>query len=269
MTESEIRSLVVSTAQKYLGCKESDGSHRKIVDTYNAHKPLARGYKVTYKDAWCATFVSTVAIKCGLTDIMPTECGCGQMVQLYYGIGRWQERDSYTPKIGDIIMYDWEDKGVGDNTGWPDHVGFVASIDGNMMQVIEGNINDSVGYRGMRVDGKYIRGYCVPNYASKASAEPAPKPVEPLKPTENNVVVDCAESFAKSVAGSYKVTAAMLNVRSGAGADKTILTTIPKGTVVQNYGYYTAVNGVKWLSILFTYKGKTYSGFASSKYLKK
>lgn len=272
MTESEIRNLVVSTAQKYLGCKESDGSHRKIIDTYNAHKPLARGYKVTYKDAWCATFVSTVGILCGLTDIMPTECGCGQMVQLYYGLGRWQERDSYTPKKGDIIMYDWDDNGVGDDTGWPEHVGIVASISGNIMQVIEGNINDSVGYRGMRVDGKYIRGYCVPNYASKASKEPAPKPKEPVatvKPTENKAVVDYAASFQKALAGSYKVTASMLNVRSGAGTQKSILTTIPKGTVVQNYGYYTAVNGVKWLSILFTHNGKTYSGFASSKYLKK
>ena len=269
MTETEIRNLVVETAKKYLGCKESDGSHRKIIDTYNAHKPLARNYKVTYKDAWCATFVSTVGILCDLVDIMPTECGCGQMVQLYYRIGRWQERDGYTPKKGDIIMYDWDDNGVGDDTGWPEHVGIVATISGKAMQVIEGNINDSVGYRNMTVDARYIRGYCVPDYASKASKEPAPKPEEPAKPTENKVTVDYAASFQKSLAGTYKVTASALNVRSGAGTNKAILTTIPKGTAVQNYGYYTTVNGVKWLSILFAHNGKTYSGFASSKYLKK
>ena len=43
MTEKELRGKVVKTAQAYLGCKESDGSHRKIIDGYNAHKPLARG----------------------------------------------------------------------------------------------------------------------------------------------------------------------------------------------------------------------------------
>lgn len=44
MTEKELRAKVVSIAEKYLGCKESNGSHRKIIDLYNSHKPLARGY---------------------------------------------------------------------------------------------------------------------------------------------------------------------------------------------------------------------------------
>ena len=48
MTEREIRNKVVAMAEAYVGCKESDGSHRKIIDGYNAHKPLARNYKVTY-----------------------------------------------------------------------------------------------------------------------------------------------------------------------------------------------------------------------------
>lgn len=60
--------------------KESDDNHKEIIDMYNSHKPLARGYAVTYTDAWCATFVSAVAIKCSLTDILPIECGCGQVM---------------------------------------------------------------------------------------------------------------------------------------------------------------------------------------------
>ena len=76
MTEKEIRAKVVNTAVAWLGCKESDGSHKKIIDVYNGHTPRARGYKVTYTDAWCATFVSAVAIKAGYTDIIPLECGC-------------------------------------------------------------------------------------------------------------------------------------------------------------------------------------------------
>ena len=41
--------------RSYLGCKEANGSHRKIIDLYNSHKPLARGYAVKYTDAWCST----------------------------------------------------------------------------------------------------------------------------------------------------------------------------------------------------------------------
>ena len=65
-------------------------------------------------------------------------------------------------------MYDWQDSGSGDNTGVPDHVGIVVSISGNTIRVIEGNISDSVGYRNIAVNGRYIRGYCLPDYASKA-----------------------------------------------------------------------------------------------------
>ena len=76
-----------------------------------------------------------------------------------------------------------------------------------------------------------------------------------------------AQSFLKSVAGTYKVTASALNVRNGAGINKKVLVKIPKDTVVQCYGYYTSYMGVKWLLIQFTYKGVLYTGFASSKYL--
>lgn len=177
MTENELRSKVVQTAQQYAGCKEADGSHKKIIDGYNAHKPLARGYAVKYTDAWCATFVSFVSIMCGITDIMPTECGCGAMIDLYKAKGRWQENDAYRPSPADVIMYDWQDSGVGDNTGYPDHVGIVVSVSGDTIKVIEGNISDRVGYRNIKVNGKNIRGYCLPDYASKATSQkPAQQP---------------------------------------------------------------------------------------------
>ena len=81
--EKDLRLQVVHTAQSWLGTKESDGSHRQIIDIYNAHTPLARGYAVTYEDAWCATFDSVVAIQCALTDLIPTECGCTPQIELF------------------------------------------------------------------------------------------------------------------------------------------------------------------------------------------
>ena len=56
------REKVVATAQRYIGCKESNGSHKKIIDIYNGHKPLARGYAVKYTDE---TFAEIFLLKMG------------------------------------------------------------------------------------------------------------------------------------------------------------------------------------------------------------
>lgn len=169
------RQVIVDKIKSWIGCKEGDAVHKHIIDTYNAHKPLAQGYKVKYTDAWCATTVSAAAIECGYTDIIPTECSCSRMIKLLQKKGIWQESDAYVPKAGDIIFYDWQDSGVGDNTGVPDHVGIVEKCDGNIIVVIEGNKNDGVERRSIQVNGKYIRGYGTPKYSSES------KPVTPKK----------------------------------------------------------------------------------------
>ena len=69
---------------------------------------------------------------------------------------------------GDLILYDWEDSGTGDNLGAPNHVGMVAGVTGNTIRVIEGNKGEAVARRTLAVNGRYIRGYCLPDYASKA-----------------------------------------------------------------------------------------------------
>lgn len=175
---SSQRDSIVAQARAWLGRKESDGSHKEIIDVYNSHKPLARGYAVKYTDAWCATFVSAVAIKCGLTDILPTECSCGEMIALLKKLGEWIENDAYVPKPGDVIFYDWQDSGSGDNTGWPDHIGIVEAISGSTITVIEGNKSNAVGRRTLQVNGKYIRGYGVPKYSGTSTT---PVPVTPTK----------------------------------------------------------------------------------------
>lgn len=171
MTEAELRQKLVETAKSYIGCKESDGSHRKIIDIYNAHKPLAVGYEVKYTDAWCSTFVSAMSILCGLTDILPTECGCGRHIELFKNLGEWVEEDGYVPSPGDVIFYSWNDSGSGDCTSGASHVGIVISCDGKTITVIEGNISDSVGYRSIAVNGRYIRGFGVPKYDKLAQEE--------------------------------------------------------------------------------------------------
>lgn len=168
------RNTIIKQAESWVGRKESDGSHQAIIDVYNSHKPLARGYRVKYTDAWCATFVSAVSIKCGYTAIIPTECGCPNMIQLFKKLGEWKEDDSYKPDPGDIIFYDWQDSGSGDNQGNPDHVGVVEKVSGDTITVIEGNKNNAVGRRTIKVNSRYIRGYGLPKYTEEKAVSKAP-----------------------------------------------------------------------------------------------
>lgn len=274
------RSKIVDQAKSWIGRKESDGSHKEIIDVYNGHKPLARGYKVTYTDAWCATFISACAIKCGYTEIIPTECSCEQMISLFKKLGAWVENDAYTPSTGDIIFYDWQDNGAGDNAGRSDHVGIVEKISGNTLVIIEGNCSDSVKRRTLKVNGQYIRGYGIPKYTAEASkpveiTKPTPAPVqnqakpEVTAPAKKQVkATDPARSRDDSLAGTYR-TEANLNMRHGAGTNKKVLKIIPKNTKVRNYGYYTDTANVRWLYVQVTIDNVVYSGFCSSKYLDK
>ena len=207
MTEAQIRQSVVATAKAWFGCKESDGSHRQIVDVYNSHRPLARGYALKYTDAWCAGFVSAVAIKLGLTDIMPTEVGVWNMIELYRKLGRWQESDSYVPKPGDVIMYAWSDNGVGDCTSGASHVGIVVACDGKTITVIEGNKANAVGYREIAVNGRYIRGFGLPDYASKATEN---EPVSPAPATNKEETIKMELRMLKRGMSGNDVRAAML-----------------------------------------------------------
>lgn len=172
MTETELRQKAVSIAKGWVGVKEGSAQHKAIIDVYNSYTPRPRGYKVTYADSWCAAFVSAVAIKAGLINIMPVECSCSKLLELYKAKGRWVENDAYVPSPGDLVLYDWQDSGAGDNKGAPDHVGMVEKVVGRTITVIEGNYDDQVKRRMFAVDTRTIRGYCCPDYASIATKTP-------------------------------------------------------------------------------------------------
>ena len=165
------RNQIVKQAQAWVGLKESNGSHKQIIDIYNTIKPLPRGYKLSYNDPWCAGTISALAVVCKATDIIPQECSCLRMIEKAKSMGIWVENDAYVPKAGDIMMYDWDDSGSGENKNNPDHVGIVEKITGNTITVIEGNYSNAVKRRTMMVNGRYIRGYIVPKYAEATAAD--------------------------------------------------------------------------------------------------
>lgn len=164
--EQALRLQVVATAEQWLDAKEADGSHQPIIDLYNSHLPLARGYAVQYTDNWCATFVSAVSISLELTEIIPTECGCERQIELFQELDCWIEADNFLPLPGDIIYYCTKNTGPGDCRDWSDHVGIVAGTSGDYIKVIEGNYKDNVGCRYIKRNDSIIRGFATPKYVT-------------------------------------------------------------------------------------------------------
>ena len=191
------RKEFVAQLQSWVGLKESNGSHKKIIDIYNTIKPLPVGYKLKYTDAWCAGTVSAAAQECNATDIIPTECSCPRMITKAQKMGVWVENDAHVPTPGDIILYDWDDSGKGDNKGGSDHVGVCEKISGNTMTIIEGNYSNAVKRRTLSVNGKYIRGYIVPKF----DKEPVVDVPEETEYTLGQFVRDIQEACGAVVDG--------------------------------------------------------------------
>lgn len=162
---------ILAIAKKYIGTTESNGGHKKIIDAYNDHKPLAVGYKVKYTDDWCDVFVSKVFIEAGATGLSGTECGVDRHIQLFKSKGIWDENGNKTPQVGDIITYNWDDN-TQSNDGFADHIGFVEKVSDGVIQTIEGNYGNSVMRRAIRVGHGNIRGFARPKYSALTTTTP-------------------------------------------------------------------------------------------------
>lgn len=169
MTENELRQKVADIINAWVGATKGSAKHLEILEIYNTHRPLARGYTVKVTDAYCATTASAAYIKAGIAEYTGTECGVEKYTLVAKGLGIWVEDDAHAPKIGDACVYDWDDNGVGDCTGAGDHIGIVTATGGGKFTVTEGNMSGGkVGKRTMAVNGKYIRGFICPDFAAIA-----------------------------------------------------------------------------------------------------
>ena len=165
MTEAAIRQRVVDAAVSFLGIKEGTAEHKELVNIYNSQDKLPRGYQLQEEDPWCAATISVIGIMLGISDTILPEVGCGPMIELYKARGRWEERDDYVPKPGDIWMADWDAK-KGECLGEPNHVELVEWCDGKNIGLIGGNSDDRVKRRTICVEYVKTRGFCLPDYAA-------------------------------------------------------------------------------------------------------
>ena len=162
-------------------------------------------------------------------------------------------------KIDCFLIIDYEASSSGSSSG---SSGGTIAISGDTYTVKSGDTLSEIA-KAWGVSTEYLaeyNGIKDPNVINVGQVLKKPG----IESSSSDSKVASADSFDKDIAGSYTVTSD-LNIRAGAGASHTSLGTIAKGKKVQNYGYYTSVNGTKWLLV----KYGDITGFCSSKYLKK
>lgn len=129
-------------------------------------QPYWSWYGFESREEWCACFVSWCADQCGYIEagIIPKFAGCVNGVSWFQSQGLWQGRD-YEPQPGDIIFYDWDNKGSsGPQDGLSDHVGIVEKVENGNVYTVEGNSGDSCRENHYAVGHYEILGYGCPAY---------------------------------------------------------------------------------------------------------
>lgn len=129
-------------------------------------QPYWSWYGFDSREEWCACFVSWCADQCGYIEagIIPKFAGCVDGVSWFQSQGLWQGRD-YEPQPGDIIFYDWDNKGSsGPQDGQSDHVGIVEKVENGIVYTVEGNSGDACRQRQYSLGYYEILGYGTPVY---------------------------------------------------------------------------------------------------------
>lgn len=100
----------------------------------------ASWYGLEPSAAWCAAFVSWCANECGFLegDILPRYAYCPSGIEWFEERGLFRS-NTYIPKAGDIVFFDWD----GDKVS--DHTGIVADMAEGKVLTIEGNTGNPAG----------------------------------------------------------------------------------------------------------------------------
>ena len=178
---------------KYVGVKERSVYHEQILAMYRMIRPLPRGYNPTKKDSWCAIFVCAPAWALGCRD-WPWECSCSMIRNEAKIRGIWRNGWETTVKPGMWVIYDWQ----GD--GGMDHIGVVVAVEGNEVVIVEGNYDNAVKIRRIKIGDKIVAGFVDLDYGELVE-EAAPKKTA-LRPGDSGEDVRKLQ-FKLGLAGYY------------------------------------------------------------------
>jgi hypothetical protein len=247
---------LIKKAVSQIGVKENPSGSNKVKYNTDYYGRVVSGSAYP----WCCAFIWWIFKECNALELFHggrKTAYCPTVETYYKSKGQWHKSN---PKVGDLVLFDFSGKGVAE------HIGILEKINADgTYSVIEGNTsttsNDNGGCVMRRVRKKsVIRGFARPKYDT--TVKPKETQTTTAKPSTK---LDPAQSFSKSYAKTYKVTAKSgLNMRCGAGTNKSIITTLKTGATFRCYGYYTKQSdGTIWLYGVGG--GKT--GFCSKAYL--
>lgn len=168
------RDVIVNLARAELGTVGGAASgDDKYIKYYNSITGTTFSVSST---PWCAIFVTYIMRHAGVpTSICPNYAGCTNFRDTFLiPKGFWKPRASYTPKPGDIIMFNW--KG---SSAKLDHTGLVEKVSGGKVYTIEGNSTAGTNQSAVRnksysLTSKYIIGYGAINLDGITSPSPVP-----------------------------------------------------------------------------------------------
>lgn len=150
---------VIEIAKKYIGINSPEKF--QLMNYYNQHcfplVPANRKYRIQILDDWCAMFVSVVMHKAGIRDnSFPFEVSCFYMLDRFEKAGQVVKGGLSQAVTGDVVFYDWNGNGV------PQHVGLFVSQQNGQALILEGNKNNTVGYRTVPLDYDLVCAVCRP-----------------------------------------------------------------------------------------------------------
>ena len=145
----------------------------------NDYTTYCKDMGYNYRIEWCACFISWLAEKLGITDIIPIDMSCNSQIKKFKSMGVWHTDRNF--QSGDIIYYDW------DVSGDADHVGIIEKVNGMSLTVIEGNNgnfpNDRVRRREINSVSSLIFGYARPEYPSVTFRKSSANTINVFLPT--------------------------------------------------------------------------------------
>lgn len=191
-----VSAKVLSVAKAEVGYHEGrSGDHW---NNHEKYAPAVPGLEWAQNQAWCATFVSWVALTAGAASLYPRTASCEAGVSWFKKAGRF----SAYPAIGAQVFY-----GPGGGT----HTGIVTGYDATYVYTVEGNTNvngsaegDGVYARKRTRKDTFVYGYGYPKFPegitsadpAYASQKPKPPVKAPPKPTPPKPTVSLAHVLA-------------------------------------------------------------------------
>ena len=233
------RQSVLDVANNWLGKSSADGSHKVIIDSYNAINPLPRGYRVKYDDNYTYAFISALFVIAGAVSSFPVDCSLFAMRQ------KAEEMGIFTPicdpKIGDCVIFN------------NNRLGIVCTVSAELTEVIEvvdGTVT-TTPLKDVSIDG-----FITPKY------------LEIVPPVELTMVTATAEPTNKDeqYKGLY-MTVEKTPMRNTASARSKVIAELPAGIILTCTGTYDGKDGNVYLYVTTIIDDVCYTGYILTDFL--